>query len=580
MSAGRSSRFRAGAIAGVPIIAILLAAVAPSAQADVDSVSGGAFGATVQSSLLGTVIAPTPDVSGSATEPVDTYGPIAQSAIPLSIPGLLELGVLTARTEGGNVAAGDPAGHLGFAQSRASVADVLVGLGSLTIDAIETQCQSNGNGSSGFTEIIGGVLGGNPLLGSPAANTALVLPGILEVVLNEQVRSDAVGSTSIIVRGAHITLLPGLGSLLGVVEIVLAESRCAATGPDVNVVPTTTTTTSTTTTTTTIAPTTTTTTTIVGPTTTTTTTIAPTTTTTTTIAPTTTSTTIAVQPCNNQTQSGGFGTTTTDHALPGPGPRTFRFDYETFSVPDSISITYEGATIFNVGPVGTNGTVTANVNVPAGASSTVRVTVIGTDQNTAWEYTVFCTPATSTTTTSTTAPTVSTPTTVTTTTTTRPATTTTSTTVVAATTTTTVAPAATTTTSTTLAPIVTVPTAQPTTTTSTTTTTRPPTVAVPAPLPRTGTNLLPLVGLGMLAIALGALVRRSEQAFAPVTYTPPAPTGPPVTPEFRTLDTPPAVSRNRSALSPLDPATSDALTAFDSADGQHDDDGPDPGGGG
>ncbi len=392
--------------------------------------------------------------------------------MPLSIPGLLSLGVLTGSTDGGGVAAGDPAGHLGFAHSRASVADVVVGLGSLAIDAIETQCTSNGNGSSGFTEIVGGVLGGNPLLGSPAANTSIVLPGILEVTLNEQTISNAIGSTSIQVRGAHITVLPGLGSLLGVVEIILAESNCAATGPDVNVAPTTTTTTTT-------APPTTTTTTTVPPTTTTT-TVPPTTTTTTTVAPTTTTTTTTTIP----------GATTTTTTAPAT---------------------------------------TTTTTAPATTTTTVAVT----------------------------------------------------TTAAPATTTTTIAPAATTTTSTTVAPVVTVPPAGSTLATTTTSTTRPPTVVTP-PLARTGSNLAPLVGLALLAIALGAVVRRTEHTFTPVAYAAPEPTAPPVAPEFRPLATPPAVTYNRSVLSPLDPATAEALSAFDDGGGSGGapEPEPDPGGGG
>ena len=216
------------------------------------------------------------------------------------------------------------------------------------------------------------------------------------------------------------------------------------------------------------------------------------------------------------------------------------------------------------------------MNVPAGASSTVRVTVVGTDQGTAWEYTVFCQPGVTSTTTSTTTTTV--PGTTTTTTTTVVPATTTTTRATTTTTSTTVAPAATTTTSTTIAPVVTVPPAGSTLPTTTTSTTRPPTVAPPAPLPRTGTNLLPLVGLGLLAIALGTLVRRTEQSFTPVAYTTPEPVGPPVTPEFRPLETPPAVTYNRSQLSPLDPATSEALTAFEAGDGPEPE--PEPGDGG
>ncbi len=326
----RMSRIRAAVIAGIPIAAILLATLSPSAQADVDSVNASAYGATLQSSLLGQVIAPTPLSSGTATEPVDSFGPTQQSSVPVDVIGLLHVGVLNSRVEGNGVAAGEPDGHFGFARARASVADVIVALGALSLDAIETQCQSDGTGSTGFTEIVGGILGGNTLLSTPVANTSLSVPGILTVTLNEQTIHNSVGSTSIQVRGAHITVLPGLLSALGVVEIVLAESNCAATGPDVNVVPTTSTTTttstSTTTTTTTVAPTTTTTTTtVVGATTTTTTTSttsttvppAATTTTTTTIAP-----VVTVPPAGSTLPPTTTSTTHAPVTVPPPLART------------------------------------------------------------------------------------------------------------------------------------------------------------------------------------------------------------------------------------------------------------------
>ena len=232
----RPSRTRIGAavLAAVPVAAILLTSLSPAAQADVDSVTGTAFAASLSSSLLGQVIAPTPLVTGTATEPTNSFGPIVQSSLPVSVPGLLSIGVLNAETAGDGVAAGEPAGHLGFARSRASAADVIVGLGSLSIDAVESVCRSDGNGSTGSTELVGAVLGGNPLVQTPLPNTTVEIPGILSVVLNEQIRSDAVGSTSITVRALHVTVLPGLGSLLGLVDVVVAESRCAATGPDVN----------------------------------------------------------------------------------------------------------------------------------------------------------------------------------------------------------------------------------------------------------------------------------------------------------------------------------------------------------
>ena len=229
------TRLRAAALAAVPLAAILVTTMSPTAQADVDSVSGSAYAAALNSSLLGQVIAPTPgSVSGSATEPTNSFGPIDQSTLPVDVIGLLHIGVLNGFTQGDGVAAGDPTGHFAFSQSRASAADIVVGLGSLTIDAVESGCRSDGDGSTGFTELIGAVLGGNPLVQSPLPNTVVELPGLLRIVLNEQAVSNAPGSTSIRVRALHIEVLPGLAGLLGVVDVIIAESNCAASGPDVN----------------------------------------------------------------------------------------------------------------------------------------------------------------------------------------------------------------------------------------------------------------------------------------------------------------------------------------------------------
>jgi len=115
-------------------------------------------------------------------------------------------------------------------------------------------------------------------------------------------------------------------------------------------------------------------------------------------------------------------------------------------------------------------------------------------------------------------------------------------------------------------PGTTLPVAATTTTTSTTTTTRPPAAA---PLARTGSNMLPLVGLGMLAIALGTLVRRSEQTFTPATRVSSVPAAPPLPAEFRPIETLPSAVRRRGRRNPLDPAVADALSAFDDEDSQN-----------
>jgi hypothetical protein len=81
-----------------------------------------------------------------------------------------------------------------------------------------------------------------------------------------------------------------------------------------------------------------------------------------------------------------------------------------------------------------------------------------------------------------------------------------------------------------------------------------------------------MVTLALLAIALGTLVQRGVADTNPVAEM--APVAPPAPPEFRPIDTRPSAIRRRGRRSPLDPATSDALSAFED-DSQEDD--PDPG---
>ena len=95
------------------------------------------------------------------------------------------------------------------------------------------------------------------------------------------------------------------------------------------------------------------------------------------------------QPCDASTESGGEGETVTVHDLRAPGPFSFRFEYDTAESPDKITIRYEGTPVFEVGPVGTTGEVSANVDLPPGTSTRVEVTVEG-DSGTQWSYTVHC----------------------------------------------------------------------------------------------------------------------------------------------------------------------------------------------
>ncbi len=259
MSGGIRRRKAGVGLALIATGAVGLVINAPPASADVDTAQGLAFGASVGGAL--TLLPPTPAVTIDATEatPPSSLGPIEQTAVDIDLPGILRAPVLRAGTEAGNLAGED---HGGFVESFAEVTNVTVGLNAITADAVNSSCSSTGDGSVGNVTVANLNIGSQGVLNGPIApNTIIEIPGVLTVVLNEQISVDQSGSTSIIVRGAHIQLLPSPLFPTTTLDIIIAESRCAVQGPDVltSTSTTTTTTTGATTTTTTGATTTTTT---------------------------------------------------------------------------------------------------------------------------------------------------------------------------------------------------------------------------------------------------------------------------------------------------------------------------------
>ncbi|MDQ4133477.1 MAG: choice-of-anchor P family protein, partial [Actinomycetota bacterium] len=231
----RPLQARARALAVAMIVGGIggLVLTATPATADVDTVSGAAYAASVNTTLLGQIVPPTPPgVAGTATEGGDPdFDTGLVSALPISVPGVLSVGVLNARTVGGNVEGEDPDASV---TSFAEAANVVVGLGAITIDAVTAQCTSDDSGSTGTVQIVSGQAGGNPLVQSPAAGTVIELPGIARIVLNEQIRNDEPGvGTSIIVNALHIELFPGIGGLPAVADIIIGHVECAAFGPNV-----------------------------------------------------------------------------------------------------------------------------------------------------------------------------------------------------------------------------------------------------------------------------------------------------------------------------------------------------------
>lgn len=220
-----------------------LAVAQAPARADVQTVIGLAYAARVMTPL-GELVPPTPPgVTGIASEGRDpAFDTGLEASLPISVPGVISLGVLEARTSGGGVGGEN---HLASVTSLARVAGVFVG-GAIRLDAVTARCTSDGDGSRGTVQILANEAG-NLFPESPAPNTTIDIAGFARIVLNEQVVVDGPGETNLQVNAVHIELLPAAGGP-PTADIVLGHVECRASGPNVLVTTTTTQTRSTTTT--------------------------------------------------------------------------------------------------------------------------------------------------------------------------------------------------------------------------------------------------------------------------------------------------------------------------------------------
>ena len=224
---------RAVAVVLTAMLCVGVAMAAP-ASADVTDVSGsGAFGESVNVTVLGTgsvTSGPLPSVN----LPSGGGGPITDSVANVNLPGVLTTGLLNVSTQGSDLGS-----HQGTSTSSAQVngttllaalAPALGGDPLLTADVISSECTSNGDGSSGSSNLVGLEVAGNPIAVSPPPNTTIDVLGAITVTLNEQIVNDSGGEASITVNAVHVRLnLDGLASG----DVILSQSRCRAAGPDV-----------------------------------------------------------------------------------------------------------------------------------------------------------------------------------------------------------------------------------------------------------------------------------------------------------------------------------------------------------
>lgn len=193
-----------------------------AASAATDSGTGSAFG--LQAALAGTnLIPPTPSVA------LGTNGQAASNTlVPVSLPGVLTAGVASASSSSTNF--GTAAETI---TSSASLAQ-LTALSALTVGAVQSTCTSNAKGSTGGTTVASISAAGTPVPIPSSGPVSLPAPlnALLSISINLQTVANAPGSTSITVDALKITVLATA------VEVTVAESKCAATGPDINAVAT------------------------------------------------------------------------------------------------------------------------------------------------------------------------------------------------------------------------------------------------------------------------------------------------------------------------------------------------------
>lgn len=195
-----------------------------------DLATGSAFGASI--SGLIPLLPPTPAVTLPAS------GTATSTTIAVPLNPVLTSATLTATTGATNITL---ANEEVKSEGRVENANVLI-TGSTTAliaNAIDSTCTSNATGSTGTDQILGLTIGGTVVPVPTTPNAVLTglgpLAPLISIQANVQTIKNAPGSTSITNDALIITVL---GAAAPGEVITLGESKCGATGPDINAVPT------------------------------------------------------------------------------------------------------------------------------------------------------------------------------------------------------------------------------------------------------------------------------------------------------------------------------------------------------
>ncbi len=160
-----------------------------------------------------------------------SLGPFSKTLGPLTA----SIGAIDVSTEGSGLDT-----HTGVAQSSSSLSDLSLtlqtpdGVVTASIGQLASQCSSTDRGSTAVTTINDASIGSLSGSFQPPPNTTFQVPGLGSVVLNEQTATNVPGQlTSVTVNAVHLHM-----SVAGInADLVVGQSSCQASGPDVLAIP-------------------------------------------------------------------------------------------------------------------------------------------------------------------------------------------------------------------------------------------------------------------------------------------------------------------------------------------------------
>jgi hypothetical protein len=220
----RSDVLRTGGAVTLTATALLFATVTSASADTAEPGAGSAYGASATVSLLPGILGDKgPTVDTGKLAPSNTAGPTSASITDVPLKGLVTVKAVTSSAKHST--------DTGSVTSAASIVNatipLLAPLAGSTPKArvISAKCASTSDGITGSSEIAGldlGRIGKIPVSTPP--NEKLGIPGVLQVIVNEQLKH---ADGSLTVNALHIKLLGGKATgALGSGDLVLASATC------------------------------------------------------------------------------------------------------------------------------------------------------------------------------------------------------------------------------------------------------------------------------------------------------------------------------------------------------------------